>query len=100
MGSFDYSIHSFMSHSKGVVTNLGNESISKFENSSPNDDEGVGLNHTHVLKPLAMVTLFYIFGSCALSMVNLNPNLGVQIETFNNWGLLKLSQLNLNLKGC
>jgi hypothetical protein len=32
---------SFMSHNKGVVINLGGELISKFEDSSPNDDEGV-----------------------------------------------------------
>jgi hypothetical protein len=31
----------FMSHNKGVVTNLGGELISKFEDSFPNDDEGV-----------------------------------------------------------
>jgi hypothetical protein len=32
---------SFMSHNKGVVTNLRGELISKFEDSSPNVDEGV-----------------------------------------------------------
>ncbi len=32
---------SFMSHNKGVVTNLIGELISKFDNSSPNDDERV-----------------------------------------------------------
>jgi hypothetical protein len=41
MGFFDYLYMSFMSHNKGVVTNLGGELISKFEDSSPNDDEGV-----------------------------------------------------------
>jgi hypothetical protein len=30
-----------MSHNKGVVTNVIGELISKFDNSSPNDDERV-----------------------------------------------------------
>jgi len=32
---------SFMSNNRVVVTNLEGELISKFEDSSPNDDEGV-----------------------------------------------------------
>jgi hypothetical protein len=44
--------------------------------------------------------MFPILESCAFSMVNPNLNLGVQFGTFSNQGLLNLSWLTLNLKGC
>jgi len=70
---------SSMFHNNGVVINFRGELVSKFDDPHPpNDDEsGVsGLNCTlHFVKPLVMATLFLVFGSCALFVVNLNPNL-------------------------
>jgi hypothetical protein len=83
-----------MFHNNGVVTNLKNEPISKFENFPLNDNEGGvnGLNRTPCfVKPLMIKTLFFISRSCAPSMVNPNLNLGVQLGTFGNQGLLNLS---------
>jgi hypothetical protein len=53
------------------------KNVSKFGVSPPNDDKGGvgGLNCT----PLVMV-IFIIPGSCSLSMVNLNFNLGIPFK--------------------
>jgi hypothetical protein len=48
--------------------------------SPPNDDEGGvgGLNHTpHLVKPLVMMTMFYVLKSCTPFVLILNVNLGV-----------------------
>jgi hypothetical protein len=69
-----------VSHSNGVVTNLRNKLVSEFEDSPLDDDENSvgGLNRTpHLVKPSMMVTMFPILGYCFLSMVNLNPSLGI-----------------------
>jgi hypothetical protein len=82
-----------MFHNNGMVTNLKNEPISKFENFPLNDNEG-GMNNLNCtprfIKPLMIKTLFFISRSCAPSM-NPNLNLGVQLGTFGNQGLLNLS---------
>jgi hypothetical protein len=57
-----------MSHNNSGVIDLGENSILEFEDSPPNDDEsGVGgLNHTpYLVKPLVMIILFLVLGSCS-----------------------------------
>jgi len=50
------------------------------------DESGVsGLNYIPCLiKPLMIVTLLFVLGSYAHSMVNPNLNFDVQFESFNN----------------
>jgi len=70
-----------MSHNSGGLTNLG-EKCFKFGVSPPYDDKGGvgGLNCIPCLvKPLVMV-IFIIPGSCSLSVVNLNFNLGLPFK--------------------
>jgi hypothetical protein len=62
------------------VTKLIKELVLEFEDSSPYADEsGVnGLYHTmHLVKPMAIVTVFLVFGSYASFMMSLNLNLGL-----------------------
>jgi hypothetical protein len=71
---------SSMSHNKGGVTKFTWKLVSKFKNFSINDDEGVvgGLNYAPCMaKPSVLITLFFVYKSCALFMVSPNLNLGV-----------------------
>jgi hypothetical protein len=69
-GPFGGSIHLFHVHNNGVLINLRENSRSKYEGSPPLDvvEGGAsGLNYTPCLvKPLVMVTLFHVLGSCSL----------------------------------
>jgi hypothetical protein len=68
-----------MSHNSGGVTKLGENIVSKSEDSPLNDDEGNvgGLNYTPCrVKPIMVLILFHIFRSYSPSVVNLYFNLG------------------------